>query len=183
MRQVSKHSTARKKTVRKKYKVNRIRPKFHKQQYGTSKLERDFAEMFLDKLGIDYIYEFEAKEIGRFYDFAIVKGDNLLKEDKHGLKSVVQNGKYYLNMLIEVDGDYFHSKDTLYEDMTPTQKKNRRVDSYKNEWALKNGIKLIRIWECDIRNNPKKVMEFLKNEFNISENKRLLTEKRKKGLK
>ena len=55
--------TANKKAVRK-------HPK-----YGTSKLEEDFARDFLDKLGVKYIYQFEAKDIGRFYDFAILLGD------------------------------------------------------------------------------------------------------------
>lgn len=38
-------------------------------KFGTSKLEEEFAENFLDKLGIEYIWQYEAKEIGRFYDF------------------------------------------------------------------------------------------------------------------
>lgn len=54
-------------------------------QYGTSKLEEDFARDFLDKLGVKYVYQFEAKDIKRFFDFYI-------KEE---------------NLLIEVDGDYW----------------------------------------------------------------------------
>jgi very-short-patch-repair endonuclease len=60
-------------------KLERVHPKF-----GTSKLEQDFAEQFLDTLGVDYIWQFEAKDIGRFYDFYL---------PKH-------------NLLIEVDGSY-----------------------------------------------------------------------------
>lgn len=54
-------------------------------KYGTSKLEEDFAKNFLDKLGVRYIYQFEAKDIKRFYDFYL--------QDE--------------NLLIEVDGDYW----------------------------------------------------------------------------
>jgi very-short-patch-repair endonuclease len=54
-------------------------------QYGTSKLEEDFAHNFLDKLGVKYIYQFEAKDIGRFFDFYL--------QDE--------------NLIIEVDGDYW----------------------------------------------------------------------------
>lgn len=57
-------------------------------EYGTSKLENKFAKEFLDKLGVEYIYQFEAKDIGRFYDFAI----------KSQLGHMV---------LLEVDGDYW----------------------------------------------------------------------------
>ena len=39
--------------------------KKHK-DYGTSKLEEKFAKNFLDKLGIKYVYQYEAKSIGRF---------------------------------------------------------------------------------------------------------------------
>lgn len=54
-------------------------------QYGTSKLEEDFAHNFLDKLGVKYTYQFEAKDIGRFFDFYL--------QDE--------------NLIIEVDGDYW----------------------------------------------------------------------------
>lgn len=54
-------------------------------QYGTSKLEEDFARDFLDKLGVKYIYQFEAKDIHRYFDF-------FLQEE---------------NLLVEIDGDYW----------------------------------------------------------------------------
>jgi hypothetical protein len=36
-------------------------------KYGTSKLEEKFAKEFLDKLGVKYETQFEAKDIKRFY--------------------------------------------------------------------------------------------------------------------
>lgn len=51
--------------------------------------------------------------------------------------------------------------------LTPTQKKNRRVDEYKNEWALKHCIPIMRIWEYDIRNEPEKVMNAIKERLHI----------------
>ena len=56
----------------------------------------------------------------------------------------------------------WHSKDVLYEDMTPTQKRNKRVDKIKDHWALINGIPIIRIWENDINKHPEKVKKMLK---------------------
>lgn len=119
--------------------------------FGTSKLEEDFARDFLDKLGIEYIYQFEAKSIKRWYDFYL---------PKH-------------NILIEIDGSYFHSDPRLVkeEDMSPMQKRNRRIDEYKNKWALANGIPIIRFWEKDIRENPSMVMEALKKRLYIEEAK------------
>lgn len=55
---------------------------------GTSKLEEKFAKDFLDKLGLKYIYQFKAENIGRYYDFMVY----------------TKNGG---NILIEIDGDYW----------------------------------------------------------------------------
>lgn len=142
----------RSKTVKKKKKltVNEIikknieRSKKPHPKYGTSKLEKKFAKDFLDKLGIKYEEQFEAKDIKRFYDFKL-------------------DGR----ILIEVDGSYWHSYGKVYEEMNPTQKRNARVDEIKNKWARSNGYKLIRIWEHDINNNPQKVFKILRNELNI----------------
>lgn len=123
-------------------KLERVHPKF-----GTSKLEQDFAEQFLDKLGVEYIWQFEAKDIGRFYDFYL---------PLHRL-------------LIEIDGSYFHSDPRVVNEdkLSPMQKKNKRVDKYKDEWALLHGIPMMRIWEKDIRENPSGVMKELKERLYI----------------
>ena len=130
--------------------------KKHK-DYGTSKLEERFAKNFLDKLGIKYVYQYEAKSIGRFYDFYC----------------------YEKNAIIEVDGDYWHSKNILYEDMTPTQKRNKRVDKLKDHWALINGIPIIRIWESDINDHPEKVIKILKERLCDAGEQKELEDKKK----
>ena len=128
-----------------------------KKKIGTSKLEEKFAKNFLDKLGIKYIYQYEAKSIGRFYDFFC----------------------YEKNALIEVDGDYWHSKNVLYENMTPTQKRNKRVDKLKDHWALINGIPIIRIWEDDINHHPEKVLKILEERLCDAEKKKKIEDKKK----
>ena len=137
-----------------KPKKNRVK----KQKYGTSKLEQKFAKEFLDKLNIKYIYQYEAKPIKRFYDFYC----------------------YEQNAIIEVDGDYWHSYGKVYEEMTPTQKKNARVDKIKNEWALSHGIPIIRVWEHDINNNPQKVFSILRENIGIATEKMIINENKKK---
>ena len=47
------------------------------------------------------------------------------------------------------------------------QKKNRRVDEYKNKWALLHSIPIMRFWEKDIRENPSQVMKELKERLYI----------------
>ena len=79
-------------------------------KYGTSKLEFDFAKEFLDKNNIVYIYQYEVKEIGRFFDFAITsyRDKSYLFEKKSGINSVKQDGQYFdVSFFIEVDGDYW----------------------------------------------------------------------------
>jgi very-short-patch-repair endonuclease len=166
MKQVSnkKNITKPKKTVRKRTvskvrkptrKTVRVHPKF-----GTSKLEEDFARDFLDKLKVRYVYQFEAKDIGRFYDFYLPD----------------------VNLIIEIDGSYFHSDPRLVkeENMNPMQKRNKRVDEYKDRWALMHGIPLIRFWEKDIRENPKMIMDELKKRLYLEIEKKSLVEKKNK---
>ena len=128
-------------------------------KYGTSKLEDYFARNFLDALGLKYEKQFEAKDIGRFYDFYV-----------SGART-----------LIEVDGDFYHSYGLTYEQKSPMQKRNARVDKLKDEWAMNNGYGLIRIWEHDIHDNPEKVMDLLKEKLGeYSEKQRKINEKNKR---
>ena len=85
-------------------------------------------------------------------------------------------------VLIECDGSYFHSDPRLVkeENMNPMQKHNKRVDEYKDKWALMHGIPLIRIWEKDIRENPKMVMDELKKRLYKETEKKALIEKKNK---
>lgn len=147
--------SVKKKTVRKKP------AKREHAEYGTSKLEEDFAKNFLDRLGIKYVYQFKAESIGRYYDFFIPSA----------------------MLLIEVDGDYYHSKGLVKEQMNAMQKHNKRVDKQKDHWALSNGLTLLRIWESDIRHHPEKVTQILKDTVILGENQKKIIEKKKKGLK
>lgn len=155
------------------------------QKYGTSKLEMDFARNFLDKLGLVYIYQYEAKEIGRYFDFAVtafVEKDYIM-ENKDGITCVKQDGQYFpIDMLIEVDGDYFHSNPKFYkkEELNPMQRHNKFVDNLKDRWAGLKCIPLIRIWENDIRNNPQKVINELLKYVTVGKKKRIILENKKK---
>lgn len=152
-----------------KKKRTALKPKMTKKavRIGTSKLEEDFARDFLDKLGVKYIYQFEAKDIGRFYDFAILLNDEMTTGNM---------------ILVEIDGSYYHSDPRVVEEgkMNPMQKHNKRVDKHKDDWALMHGIPLMRIWEKDIRENPKMVMEELKKRLYMQDKKVTITENKNK---
>lgn len=136
------------------------RKRFHP-KYGTSKLEKRFAEEFLIPLGIKFEYQFEAKEIGRFYDFYL--------PDE--------------NLIIEVDGDYYHAYNVPLDEMSPMQKHNKRVDDQKNYWAACRGIVVLRIWEHDINDNPSFVKKRLDEVLGTQKKKKLIEEARKRPHK
>lgn len=156
----------RSKTVKKKKKLTREeiikrnieRSKKPHPKYGTSKLEKKFAREFLDKLGVRYEEQFEAKDIKRFYDFYLSE----------------------YRVLIEIDGDYFHGYGKVHEEKSPMQKRNERVDRIKDEWAISHGYPLIRIWEHDINENPQKVLDMLRQRLGVEEEKLIIKENKKK---
>lgn len=137
-----------------------IRKKSTTQKIGTSKAEQEFARNFLDKLGVRYKWQFEAKGIGRWFDFYLID----------------------YNILIEYDGTYFHSDSRIYEekDLNPMQKRNKRVDQQKDLWAALHGIPLIRVLEKDVNERPQWVMEMLKSKLRINKEKNDIKEKKKK---
>lgn len=63
------------------------------------------------------------------------------------------------NILIEVDGIYWHGKGVKDDKLNETQTKSRINDKFKNAIAEQNNIKLIRIWEDEI--TEEKVEELL----------------------
>ena len=128
---------------KKKVKKTTPRGKRPHPKYGTSKLEDRFATEFLDRLGYTYVRQYEAKDIGRFYDFAVKQSNVAI-------------------ILIEVDGTFYHGYGLVHEEKSPMQKHNEWVDKVKDQWAAEHGIPLIRIWEHDINDKPSEVLKLLK---------------------
>lgn len=144
----------------KKVKKNISQAKKKHKEYGTSKLEEKFAKEFLEKLGINYVYQYKAESIGRYFDFRIMP-----------------NGPIF-----EIQGGYWHADPRLYEEkeLNPTQKKNKRVDEHKRKWALANGIPIYYFWEKDINENPEKVLNEICDILYIENKKNELKENKKK---
>lgn len=155
------------------------------QQYGTSKLEVDFATDFLDKFGLCYVYQYEAKDIGRFYDFAVTSYNECkyVYEVKDGIRSIKLGVQTFIpSFLIEIDGGYYHADPRVVDEdkLNPMQKHNKFVDKLKDQWAGMHCIPLLRIWEYDIRNNPKKVIEELSKYVELGNKKKRMLENKKR---
>jgi len=58
------------------------------------------------------------------------------------------------NLLVEIDGIYWHGKGVLDDELDHIQRKIRKNDLIKNRLAEENGYNLIRIWEDEIKNVP-----------------------------
>lgn len=98
-------------------------------------------EKILKEIGIDYTTQ---KIVGFYiYDFYIPS----------------------LNLLCEVDGDYFHSNPIKYEvvKLNEMQKRNKIRDQKKTRYAKGCGYVLERFWETDILNNPSSIKEKIEN--------------------
>jgi len=58
----------------------------------------------------------------------------------------------HINLLIEIDGIYWHGKGLLDEQLNTQQTQTRLNDQLKNELAKNSGYSLIRIWSDEINN-------------------------------
>jgi len=122
--------------------INRI---VKEDKLHASKLEYEFQEIFLNKLNIKNIHSYYIKQIKAFYDFYLPE----------------------YNILIEVDGDFYHCNPIKYPNgpIYETQEKNIKRDQIKNQYAKDNGFKLLRFWETDIKNNPQQIIETIEKEI------------------
>lgn len=105
-----------------------------KRQINTkSKLEQRFEDM-LKEVGIQFLNQFPLE--GYLFDFYI---------PKH-------------NVLIEVDGDWYHCNPDVHPEPThEIQKFVTENDERKNQVVKNNNITLLRFWEKDVNNNPEMV--------------------------
>lgn len=87
----------------------------------------------LDKHNIPYTFQFFLKQDGicKSYDFYI----------------------HNTNTLLEIDGDYWHGKDTA-KNKFKGYLEVQENDKVKTELAETKGFKVIRFWESDINKNP-----------------------------
>lgn len=93
-----------------------------------SKLEFTFADM-LAGLNIEFIHQYHVD--GFDYDFYIPSK----------------------NLLIEVDGDYWHGNPEKFSELNNMQRKNRGLDKLKTKHAQDRNYNLARFWEHDITNS------------------------------
>lgn len=66
------------------------------------------------------------------------------------------------NILIEVDGDYWHGNKNIFNEVSEFQKSVQENDKIKEEFAIKNGYEIIRFWGSDVKNKKEEVINKIK---------------------
>jgi G:T-mismatch repair DNA endonuclease (very short patch repair protein) len=66
------------------------------------------------------------------------------------------------NLLLEVDGDYWHANPKIYSILNEAQSKNVKNDKFKERLAKDRGFLIFRIWESEIPEKFEKLLELLK---------------------
>jgi len=64
------------------------------------------------------------------------------------------------NILLEIDGDYFHGGPSCIKPYHKIEDVKQN-DIFKNELAVEKGFTLLRFWESEIKNNPNLIIEQL----------------------
>lgn len=106
---------------------------------GMNKIEKQVSD-FLNENNIKYYFNFFINngKICKQYDFKIG------------------------NILLEIDGDYWHGGPGVEKHHFSVEK-NEKNDLLKNQLAKEKGYRLIRIWESEIKNNPNIILERINN--------------------
>lgn len=122
--------------VRKKHGVVKI----GNEVKGKTNIESVVAE-YLDELGVQYIYN---KPLANYRpDFKIIEKD----------------------IIIEVQGDYWHCNPYVYQDGPKDENQIRHIvsDYYKKCYFLSRGYEILYVWEHDINNRLADVKEKIKS--------------------
>ncbi len=95
--------------------------------------KKTWPELEFERLLEDLGVEFRTQEIvgGKIFDFYIPSE----------------------NLLVEIDGDYWHGNPKYYARPNKMQNTNRKNDRKKNLIAEQNGYKISRVWESDLKDN------------------------------
>lgn len=68
----------------------------------------------------------------------------------------------HLNLIIEVDGCYYHGNPEKFAVLNNMQKKNIRNDAFKDALAKGHGYSIERVWESDLKEKYEAVKERFK---------------------
>lgn len=121
-------------------KPNTLKKKSRKGQKANGLEKRFMLILKLLNLELDIDYRFQYDFEGKLFDFYLIKSQ----------------------VLIEVDGDFFHCNENKHELKYDIQRNTIQNDIKKNKLCLDNKQKLLRFWEQDIIERPELVITRLR---------------------
>lgn len=145
------------------------------------KLWKEKREFMLSKLlpavlnqkwrmtSIERIIKYKLKDLG------FINKYNKILHQKYQYDFMIND-----NILLEVQGDYWHANPNIYDvngndstkkSLTERQKFKINQDKLKQEFAIKYGFKIFYIWETDINDGNFSVLNQIRNLINESDNK------------
>lgn len=105
----------------------------------SSKLELNFIENYIKPYGVEYQTQFYIPEIKQFSDIYIPS----------------------LNLIIEVNGTYWHCDRRIYElgSINDIQRDKIKKDNIKYDFLYRHGYNLLVIWEYDLKYNTEMIRD------------------------
>ena len=122
------------------FKANKWKPR--KNPYSFESSTERCVKKILEELNIYFQSQFKIEN--RIYDF-------YLKD---------------LNLIIEVNGDYWHANPKMFKKLNKIQKASKIRDRIKKKLAREHNYQIIFLWEDDIKNNLEKVIKKIKQYAN-----------------
>ena len=106
-----------------------------------------------------------------YYVANYLDSENIIYEEQYNFDKYRYD--FYLkdlNLLIEVQGDYWHANPDVYRntELTEVQKSNVQRDVDKKKVALENSYKIVYLWEKDIKENLLNLSSYFKKNIKIN---------------
>lgn len=106
-----------------------------------------------------------------YYVANYLDSENIVYEEQYNFDKYKYD--FYLkdlNLLIEVQGDYWHANPDVYRntELTEVQKSNVQRDVDKKKVALENSYKIVYLWEKDIKENILNLSSYFKKNIKIN---------------
>ena len=68
-------------------------------------------------------------------------------------------------IIIECDGDYWHANPKLYSKLNKIQKRKVKIDKFKDEYLKRNGWKVLRFFESNIKKSPNECINMVEEQI------------------
>jgi very-short-patch-repair endonuclease len=155
----------RKKTMIEKYGVEHN----WKGKYGQRKCDKTTLEIYgksAAQMLIEYTHYFNKKtDIEQIFENILIEVGIPFQMkyrlyDKKKINFWFREYDFFIldsNILIEVDGDYWHGNENIFENLSDFQKQIKENDIVKENFAISKGFRIIRFWGSEVKENKEQI--------------------------